>query len=56
MKRCALLNCEVDDDVAKTLGELLKDNDEDVRNQVKLLIEKFGFKEDDIFCPNCFWK
>lgn len=41
----------------QSLGEVIEDttNEIDVINQAKLLL-KFGFKKDDIFCQECFWK
>jgi predicted secreted protein len=57
MTTCALLDCEVSDNT-QTLQEIINDEDYDdiIRDQALTLIEKYGFKTDDVLCDDCFWK
>ncbi len=52
---CALMGCDVPD--LQSLGEVIEDktNEIDIINQAKLLLE-LGFKKEDVFCQECFWK
>lgn len=54
-KECALMGCKVGE--LQNLGEVIKDktNSKEVIHQAELLLE-FGYKEEDIFCQDCFWK
>ena len=53
---CALMGCKLEP-YALSLGEIiyLLKHDEDFYGQAYLLI-KLGFKPEDKFCPECFWK
>lgn len=57
MKECALMGCELPDDVM-TLQELRDDEstDQGVRNQAGMLIDDYEFEESDSLCEECFWK
>ena len=52
---CALMGCDVGN--LQSLEEVIEDttNEIDIINQAKLLL-KMGFKKDDKFCQECFWK
>ena len=56
MKKCALLQCELEDDW-ETLKEVsqCKDVSKRVRKQARMLI-KYYYKKSDKLCSTCFWK
>lgn len=54
-KKCYFMNCDVDED-EPTLEELSKVENESISKQAKILIEKFKFPKDAVFCDDCFWK
>ena len=54
-QKCALLGCELDY-YDEPLGKLKKSKSPEVSRQASLLISKYGFKDSDILCIDCFWK